>query len=70
MKYLNPVYQALVRNGFRDLAFKWYQANKDFYHPVAAAKIRKMLLQECNPADDALIEEEEKKFLMTKSLTY
>jgi hypothetical protein len=29
-----------------------------------------MLLQECYPADDALIEEEEKKFLNSKSLIY
>lgn len=24
MKYINPVYQALVKNGRRDLAYKWF----------------------------------------------
>ena len=38
MKYLNPVYQALVDIGRRDLAWQWLQENKDFYHPIAYQK--------------------------------
>jgi len=35
MKYLNPIYIALVEYGHRDLALKWFNENKSFYHPIA-----------------------------------
>jgi hypothetical protein len=39
MKYLNPIYQALVNYGRRDLAWSWLQKNQDFYHPIAYNKV-------------------------------
>jgi leukotriene-A4 hydrolase len=42
-KYILPVYTALVRNGYRNLAFQWYDEKKTFYHPIAAANIRKII---------------------------
>ena len=44
MKYLNPIYLAYMRYGYRERAFNNYLATKDFYHPIAAANIRKLLL--------------------------
>ena len=38
-----PVYTALVRNGYRSIAFDWYNQKKTFYHPIAAANIRKII---------------------------
>lgn len=39
MKYLNPIYQALVNTGRRDLAWEWLQEFQDFYHPIAYNKV-------------------------------
>jgi leukotriene-A4 hydrolase len=35
LKYLTPIYQALLDAGEHDLAVTWYEENKDFYHPMA-----------------------------------
>ena len=43
-KYILPVYTALCRNGYRSLALKWYKEYESFYHPIAAANIRKIIL--------------------------
>jgi len=56
MKYINPVYTALVKNGYRDLAYQWYMEKRDFYHPIAAAGLRKILLQSPNPVDEAMLQ--------------
>ncbi|TNV81734.1 hypothetical protein FGO68_gene11354 [Halteria grandinella] len=42
-KYILPVYTALVRNGYRNKAYQWYNERKTFYHPIAAANIRKII---------------------------
>lgn len=42
-KYILPVYTALVRYGYRNIAYQWYNEKKTFYHPIAAANIRKII---------------------------
>jgi leukotriene-A4 hydrolase len=42
-KYIIPVYTALVRNGYRNLAYQWYNERKTFYHPITAKKIRAII---------------------------
>jgi len=42
-KYLNPVYTALEDSGQHDLGVQWFEENKDFYHPVAATSVEKIL---------------------------
>jgi leukotriene-A4 hydrolase len=42
-KYILPVYTALVQNGMRNLAYQWFNERKDFYHPLAAKKIRAII---------------------------
>jgi len=44
MKYILPVYTALVQNGRRDLAYQWFIDNQNFYHPIALAKVRQIVL--------------------------
>lgn len=44
MKYILPVYQSLVANGRRDLAYQWFIDNQNFYHPIALAKVRSIVL--------------------------
>jgi len=55
MKYINPVYIALVRNGRRDLANKWFKENESFYHPIAAANLRKIIYSSVSAKDEHLI---------------
>jgi len=43
LKYLNPIYLALVESGQKDLAIKWFMENIDFYHPLAVISLKKML---------------------------
>ncbi len=42
-KYILPVYSALVKNGYRSLAYKWFIERKDFYHPITVKKIRAII---------------------------
>jgi hypothetical protein len=44
MKYILPVYTALVQAGRRDLAYQWFIQNQNFYHPIALAKVRQIVL--------------------------
>jgi len=39
-----PVYTALVRNGKRSMAYKWFKDNESFYHPIAVNNIKKILM--------------------------
>jgi len=55
MKYINPVYIALVKNGRRDLANKWFKENESFYHPIAAANLRKIIYASVSEKDEHLI---------------
>ncbi len=55
MKYINPVYIALVRNGRRDLANKWFKENENFYHPIAAAGLRKIIYNSSDAKDIKLL---------------
>jgi leukotriene-A4 hydrolase len=43
MKYLTPVYQALLKTNQKALAIQWYEENVDFYHPYAVLQIGKLL---------------------------
>ena len=43
MKYLMPIYQALLDSNQKDVAVKWYNENINFYHPYAVNKLAKMI---------------------------
>ena len=43
MKYLTPIYQALLKTNQRALAIKWYEENINFYHPYAVLQLAKLL---------------------------
>jgi leukotriene-A4 hydrolase len=43
MKYLQPMYQALLDTDQLDLARQWYQENINFYHPYCVGKLAGML---------------------------
>lgn len=43
LKYLTPIYQALLKSGQRPLAVQWFHENEDFYHPLAVASLKKLL---------------------------
>jgi leukotriene-A4 hydrolase len=65
-KYIIPVYRALVSNGYRNLAYQWYDERKNFYHPITAKKIRAIIFSSVYqgvPQKEYVFEEEEGKFL-------
>jgi leukotriene-A4 hydrolase len=43
MKYLQPIYQALIDTDNLDMARQWFQENVNFYHPYCVWKLSKML---------------------------
>ena len=43
MKYLTPIYTALINTNQRDLAIQWYNENINFYHPYAVQALAKLL---------------------------
>ena len=43
MKYLNPIYQALIDSGKNDTAVSWLKENVDFYHYLAFDSIKRMI---------------------------
>lgn len=43
LKYLTPIYSALLASNQRPLAIKWFNENLDFYHPLAVASLKKLL---------------------------
>ena len=43
LKYLTPIYTALLASDQRDLAVKWLNENLNFYHPMAVASLKKLL---------------------------
>jgi leukotriene-A4 hydrolase len=43
LKYLNPIYLALIQSGQKELAVQWFNENIDFYHPLAITSLKKML---------------------------
>jgi leukotriene-A4 hydrolase len=49
MKYINPIYTALIKSGQRQKAFELFSKNINFYHPIATSKLKKMLLQDVSP---------------------
>lgn len=57
MKYINPVYIALVRNGRRDLANSWFKELENFYHPIAAAGLRKIIYNSISPKEEKMLAE-------------
>ena len=69
MKYILPVYTALVQNGRRDLAYQWFIDNQNFYHPIALAKVRQIVLGQVSARDQELIERAERA-IKTHSVVY
>jgi hypothetical protein len=71
MKYILPVYTALVQNGRRDLAYQWFIDNQNFYHPIALAKVRQIILgnNSLSAADKELIARAERA-IASHSVTY
>ena len=59
MKYINPIYLALIRNGYRNLAIEWFSENADFYHPIAVAQLKKMLMQQLSTTEERLLHKNE-----------
>jgi len=45
LKYLQPVYRALVSTGRREVAYQWFVDNANFYHPIAIDSVRAIILQ-------------------------
>jgi len=43
LKYLKPIYLALMQSDQTELAIQWFKENIDFYHPLAVASLKKML---------------------------
>lgn len=41
--YLNPLYSALINNGYKNTAIEFYRQNEDFYSPLARNAIKSML---------------------------
>lgn len=39
LKYLTPIYSALLAANKKDTAIEWYNLNKDFYHPSALLQL-------------------------------
>jgi len=62
MKYLSPIYSALIASGQLDTAKEWFQENIDFYHPYAVAKLHKMLYGD-KDVPESLVKFEGVKFL-------
>lgn len=56
MKYINPVYLALVRNGRRDLAYRWFKEFQGFYHPIAVAGLKKIIFASISEEEQALLD--------------
>lgn len=65
MKYLNPIYEAMCQNGYRDMAYQWYKKNEAFYHPIARATLKKYMQIGMTPDDYVALEKHEayKSFL-------
>jgi len=43
LKYLTPIYQALLDSNQKDTAIQWFEENIDFYHPLAVSSLKKLL---------------------------
>lgn len=55
MKYINPIYIALVKSGRRDLADKWFKEFQNFYHPIAVAGLRKIIYGTSTPREEMML---------------
>jgi len=43
LKYLNPIYRALLKSGQKATALAWYTESKNFYAPCAQASLLEMI---------------------------
>jgi len=59
MKYLNPIYEAMCQNGYRDMAFQWYKEKESFYHPIARATLKKYMQIGMTLEDEEALEQHE-----------
>ncbi|CDW72343.1 peptidase family m1 containing protein [Stylonychia lemnae] len=60
MKYINPIYQQLVRYGRRDLAYKWFKQYQNFYHPLAIAGLKKIIFASATEEENLMLQRAEK----------
>lgn len=45
MKYLTPIYTALINSGQRDLAKQWFKDSYSFYSPYAQVQLDRLINQ-------------------------
>lgn len=43
MKYVSPMYQALLNSNQKEVAVQWFNENMNFYHPYLVGVLKKML---------------------------
>jgi hypothetical protein len=43
VKYLSPIYKALINSNKKSLAVDWLSQNLNFYHPYAIEKINNII---------------------------
>lgn len=70
MKYILPQYQALVQNGRRDLAYQWFLDNQNFYHPIALAKVRQIVLSGAITEEEHALLERAYRAIKTHTVIY
>lgn len=70
MKYILPVYTALVQSGRRDLAYQWFIDNQNFYHPIALAKVRQIVLNGQVSAQDNELIQRAYRAIKSKAVKY
>lgn len=56
MKYINPIYQALVRNGHRDIAVNWFNEFANFYQAVAVIGLKKIIFSAITDDEELVLE--------------
>jgi hypothetical protein len=43
MKYLSPIYTALLKSGQKALALEWYNESESFYSPYAQVQLKRLI---------------------------
>ena len=70
MKYILPVYTSLVQSGRRDLSYQWFIDNQNFYHPIALAKVRQIVLNGQVSAEDKELIERAYRAIKSRAVRY
>jgi len=50
-KWIKPVYESLVKYGYRHLAYEWMKEAETFYHPITLSQLQATLLKDQEPAE-------------------